>query len=36
MCTTSMSDAHRDQKRLSDPLELELGMVVSLNVSAEN
>lgn len=35
MCTTYMPDAHRGQKRLSDSLELELG-VVSHNLSAEN
>lgn len=33
-CATCLPDAHRSQKRLSDPMELELGMVVSYNVNA--
>ena len=36
MCTMCVSVAGRGQKRVSDPLELELQMVVSHHVGAEN
>lgn len=34
VCVICMSDAHGSQKRASDPLKLELGMVVSCLASA--
>lgn len=36
MCTTCMSDALRGQKRVIGILKLELQMVVSCHVDAEN
>lgn len=36
MCTTCMPDALGDQKRVLDPMELELLMVVNHPVGAEN
>lgn len=37
VCTMCVSDAHRGHKRVSEPLELELQMVVSFQVvGAEN
>jgi hypothetical protein len=36
MCTMCMLGGHGGQQRASDPLELELGMIVSCHVDAGN
>lgn len=36
VCTVCVPSAHRDQKGMSDPLELQLTMVVNHYVSAGN
>jgi hypothetical protein len=36
VCTTFVRDALRGQKRVSDPMELDLGTVVSCQVTSRN
>lgn len=36
LCGVCMSDIHGDQKRALDPPELQLQMILSLQVGAEN